>query len=567
MLHPRLPQLLADAKCEGWAHFIRSELDERALLDGYRVQIKLGYRAAWFATKYCRHSKGDWAGKPLIFSEFQLNRIVIPLYGWVHRDTGLRRFRTIFILMPQKNGKSTLAAFCGLYGLAGDLEPGPRRRLEPGAEIYAAANDKNQAQQVFGEAMRMVYASPELRRLLRVYKGTKTILRDEASWFKALPCNEASAEGKNTYVLIVDEIHAFTRRAAGTFDALRYTGRARKQPLTIIITTAGEEESGPGYQEYQYAKGVDQGTNKTDIRYLSVLCEADRKDEWTSELVWRQANPHLGITIRLDDMRADAERAKIDAGERRRFLRRRLNRWINVQDEWLDFLRWKDQARPFDAKDIADAKWFVGLDLSATTDLTACVLLGKQWRRGAEPMHWCKSWFFLPDDRIEKLEREDGLEYRELAREGWIHITQGNAVDYAFIEKKVVEVAGLVTVSEVAYDRWSALPIIQHLKQQHGMRTAEIPQDIRNLSAPSKELDRLIRVGLIADDGNPILLNHVMRARVYTDVAGNIRPVKGGPNRKRSKIDGLIALLNGLARGMVARPPVQYAGSGVSRLA
>lgn len=558
MPHPRLPQLLSDAKAKGWMPYITTASDEAALLQGCTLDFSAAYRVAHFWHSVLRHSKGEWAGTPIVLTPFQLHKIVIPLYGWKRPDN-TRRFRNACIWGPKKIGKSTLCACVGLTGLVLDKEPG--------AEIYIAANDKKQAAIVAAESINMVRVSPMLRKLLRTFSGSFTIMRDPVSWLRALPCNEETSEGKNGYIVIVDEIHQFKRKAAGMFSSLRYSGIARREPLTFIISTAGEDMTGIGYDEYTYAKSIVIGKH-VDPSYLAIVCEAPKDADWTDERVWKQANPHIGYTVRLSEMREACARAKTSDTERRRFLRYRLSRWVNETDPWLDAEKWiasigDPMPKP---TDLVNARWYVGLDLSATTDLTAAARLCRQWAKGSDPRYYLWTHFWLPEDGIEERERRDNIAYRELAKAGWLTLTPGSSVEYEFPLAKVVEWDKEVRINEIAYDKWNALHLVQRMKREYGMSTWEIPQTIQYLSPPSKALDMIIRKHQITNDGNPIMARHVDLVRPYIDPAGNVRPVKGGRNRKVNRIDGIIATINALARALIAKPPPGYASLGLTVL-
>lgn len=543
---------MANARTEGWAKWIRTANDEAAVLEGCRFVPHHGYKVLWFAATFLKHTKGEWAGQPILFSEWQRDDMIMPLYSWVRPD-GRRRFNTMQAWIAKKNGKSTIAAVLAAVHLL--LED------EGGAEVYAAATSKKQATIVFGETARMIENNPMLRRMVKIYRGTKTIVRDAASWFTALPCDEAGTEGWNSSFVIVDELHAFGSKAFGVFEALRNSGAARRNPLTAVISHAGRSVTTPAYAEYTYAKKVQTG-EIIDTSVLPIIYETDPDDDPGEPATWAKANPSLGLTLRVEEMQRVWTRCKGTAELRLGFEQRRLNRWVNAVMSWLDVYQWLKIKGSIPGPTTERMVWVIGLDLSSSNDLTAMALIGRNFDTD---QYYLKTHFWIPGHEIEKKEARDQVSYQALASEGHCTICPRRVIDYTMVEKKVAETATLYK-AEIAYDPWHATHLMQRLIREHNLRCYQIEQNINALTTPSKEFERRILASTITQCGNPIMTDHISKATIYTNVSGNIRPVKGGPRRTVSKIDGVIAGITGLARAMVIQDGALYASGGVMAL-
>ena len=224
-----LKNLIDKAKNEGWYKWIKSEADEKAVLNGCYFDIDEAQAVVTFFEKFLRHSKGQWAGQPFILMDWQKFDVLMPIFGWMKAD-GSRRFRIIYIEIPKKNGKSSIFSGLALYLLIGDGEPG--------AEVYSAAADRDQASIIFNESGNMVSSSPKLGEIVDVIPSRKTIVYKKTnSVYRALSAEVPTKEGLNIHALLFDELHA--QKSRELRDTLRYGGAARRQPIIASITTAG----------------------------------------------------------------------------------------------------------------------------------------------------------------------------------------------------------------------------------------------------------------------------------------------------------------------------------------
>lgn len=475
-----------------------------------------------FARKLCRHSKGkkDHVGQPFEFTERIWNDWVKPLYGW-RRPDGTRRFRETFCFMPKKNGKSTTAAVLTLYHLLADNEPAP--------EVYGAAKNRQQAGVVYNEVSLMIRSSPMLQRLTQVVESRRLIRGSRnGGIYRCLSADAGSQEGLNISALIRDELHALRDRTL--FDALRYGGAARSQPMFIDITTAGNDKESICYDQYRHAKKILSG-EKIDPWFLPVIYEADESDDPDDPAVWQKANPSWGVTIDPEVFRAEWERARESPASWAAWRRYRLNQWVETTSSWLPIDAWDAcAALPEFAP---GARVYGGLDLSSTTDLTAFVL----W----EPVSGSVlPFFWIPSEAFKNRERQNKERIDHWGREGLIRVIPGAMIDHDTIYKDVCEIVDRYRVKLIGADPYNAVDLICRLDKKPGLKVQPFRQGMLSMSPPTKRIEGLILDGKVRHGGHPVLRWCVKNVAVKIDESDNRRPVK---DRSADKIDGAVALI------------------------
>ncbi len=495
------------------------------------------------ALRALRHTKGKWAGRPFEPEPWQIVWIIAPIWGWKRPD-GQRIIRTVWIEIPRKNGKSTLASGLALVLLCADGEAG--------AEVYAAAGSTNQARIVFDEAKKMANASPFLKGKLRPLRSVIEVPRT-GSYFRVLSRMADAAHGLNVHGAVVDEVHVHKSR--DLIDAIETGTGAREQPLVIFITTADE-----GAPETIYAEKHERAVQLSrrlidDPATYGVIWAATEDEDPYSEDTWRHANPGYGVTVRPDWIREEAEKARTTPTYFATFARLILNRRVRVQKRWLPLAAWDATAGLLKAEELEGRECYAGLDLSSTTDITALVLLFT-----FEDHYRVLPFFWVPEDTVLKRTKEEHLPYETWVREGWIQTTPGNVIDYAAIRAKITGVAtddegnrvhlpclaDRYQIRELGYDPWNAMQVVLQL-QEDGLTCVEVRQGYASMSAPSKQLIAWVLGKKLRHGGNPVLRwmadNLVMR----TDPAGNIKPDK---EKSTEKIDGMVALIEAVDRAV-----------------
>ncbi len=519
-------------KPKAQASFSRDASDEIALEQGYYVDAAKGQRVCDFVETFCRQSKGRWAGQPIKLLAWQRDYLM-RLFGWRAQD-GTRRFRTTYLEVAKKNGKSTLISALAILLLVAD---------DAGPEVYLNAVDREQASIVYDEAAKMVKASPELQARLEVVASRGVIVNEANNGrLKKNSADAPSKDGVNASASIFDELHRFKSRAL--WDVFEYAGAAREQPLRIVITTAGEDASGVWHEQREYSEKVRDGVIP-DPRHLGVVYRADPADDLDDPATWHKANPSLGVTISEDDFRRDLERAKRIPSEWANFKRLRLNIVAAGDAKFLRLESW-------DACSAApclggDEPSYIGIDLSDTQDLSAVAHLRGNYADGFDLM----VHFYLPLENIADLEMKHGLPYREWADRGLITLTPGNVIDYEFIRADVVAIASKSSIRKVLIDPYNATRLGIELKEQDGLPVEFLRQGFLSLSSPTKELERIVLGRMLRHGGSPLLRNHASNAVVVKDAAGNIKLHKG---RSQKKIDGMAATVNAVAGLLLADP-------------
>ena len=502
--------------------------DPIASAGDHRYDATEAARAVEFFGSFLRHGKGSHSGQPFVLDDWQRD-LVATLYGWRRRD-GTRRYRTAYIEVPRKNGKSHLCAGIALYSLFADREPG--------AEVYSAAASRDQARIVYEIAQTMVESDERLRGLAKCQRSAIYVPRLRAS-YRAIAAESHTAHGLNPSAVIFDELHAQPDREL--WDTLVTAMGARRQPLLVAITTAGVDGESICRQLHDHAARVRDGL-VPDESFLPVIYAAAADEAWDDEGVWARANPGLGRSVSLEFLREQAARAKEMPAAENSFRRLHLNQWTQQATRWLSIERWDACSGPAVIPDGAEV--WAGLDLSTTTDLTALVLLAKAPDGG-----WiAQTRVYAPEEGAVKRERRDRVPYLEWGRQGHMTLTPGEVVDYDRVRADILELADQYTIRELAIDRWNASQLATQL-QGDGVRLAWFGMGFRSMAAPCRELEGLVAAGKLRHGGHPVLRWCASNVAVEMDSAGNTKPSK---SKSSERIDCIVALLMALGRASVA---------------
>lgn len=511
-------------------------------------------RVAWFP-KYLRHYEGEWGpsyehplGMPFELAAWQRDRIVRPLFGWKRPD-GLRRYRVVYCEVPKKAGKSTFAAGLALMLLCADGEPG--------AQVFSAAADRDQARYVFDAAVQMVASSPAIAARVKVYKSA-IVYEANHSVYRVISSRAATKHGANLHGVIFDELHAQPNREL--WDALKKGRVSRRQPILMAITNSGWDRKSICWEQHDYAEKVRDGIIPDDT-YLPVLYNAPKDCNPFDEAVWAAVNPGLGTTVKIEALREEAMEAKHSPVSLNTFRRLHLGQWTESETRWIDMDRWASCGGAIQEASLEGRRCFGGLDLSTTTDLSALALL-------FAPLPGESDWpvlmrFWCPEERIMERARRDNVPYDVWRDAGWLTATEGNVVDYDVVRRDINALAGRFEIVNIARDRWNASQITTQLMGD-GIDMVDFGQGYASMSPAAKELDALYR-GDVKDGkvtrklrhgDNPILTWNASNAYVQQDAAGNIKPSK---EKSGDRIDGIVALA--MATGMAT---ADASNSGIS---
>lgn len=485
-----------------------------------------------------RHTTGEWFGKPFHLMPWQ-EQIVRDIFGIVGED-GYRQFRTAYVEVGKKNGKSELAAAIALYLLFADVEAG--------AEVYSCAADINQASIVFNTAKAMVEQCKDLAAISKLLTSTKRITFPHTnSFYRVLSSETKSKQGFNVSGLIFDEL--FAQQTRELFDTMtKFTGDARRQPLYFLITTAGRDKTSICYEIHCKAKAVIDGS-KIDPSFYPTVFGIEDGDDWEDDKVWRRVNPSIGVTIPYETVQAAYEQAKQNPAEEMHFRQFRLNEWCNADIRWMPMDKWDALGEEIDWENYEGRDCYCGLDLSSTGDLTALVLVFPPM--SGDTKYTVMPFYWLPEEVIDLRTRRDHVPYEVWKKMGVFNTTEGNVVDYDYIVAFIGKLSERFKIREIAYDRYGAEKIrrdLEELGAEHAFEVIPFGQGFVSMSPPSKDFYQFVMEGKIRHGRHPVLDWNMGNVIIDQDVAGNIKP-----NKKKSteKIDGVVAMIMGFARATI----------------
>lgn len=526
---PRAPNLYPSRERSG--HSKTSPTDDGAFFSWNYANAAV----RWFE-KHCRHSKGEWAGQ-LITLDPNHRQLIEDIWGWRRYEDGTRLYRAAFEAVGRKNAKTTVAAGIGLELAVADGEPG--------AEVYAAAASKEQAELCWREAWRMVGQSAELSRKCEPLAGS-IYCPELMSFFKPLAAKAGTKHGLNPHGVIEDELHEWPDREL--HDTLETAMGARRQPFRFSITTAGADMTSLCRQEWDYALKVRDGLH-VDRSFLPVIFAADEKDDPADPATWRKANPNLGVTIKEAYLREKYEKALAQPGALNAFKRLHLNIWTEAHDKWMPPRVWNQasNAEAFDENDLIGRPCWAGLDLAWKHDVSALPVVFPPV--AADPCWRVVCRFFLPEIGITERAKRDRVPYDQWAREGLLTLTPGDVTDFDVIEAEARALHAKFKFTALGFDRFMAGATINHLTES-GIECVGVGQGFVSTALPMAELDRAAHAGQFRHGGNPILAWMACNVVAQTDPAGNMKPDK---KRSIQRIDGIPATLNAMALALAAK--------------
>jgi phage terminase large subunit-like protein len=517
-----------------------------------------------------KHTKGPLAGtikEPEPIEKFIFGQI----YGWVHRDTRFRRFRTAYWQVARKNAKSQDLAIVGTYEMSAFGEPC--------AEVYVAATKKEQTRYVWEEADLIIRRCDMLRDRFKTSYGTIKHEKSSSVFARMSEEDKKKGDGSNPQCGIIDEYHA--HETDEYYNILSSGMKTRTQPLLIIITTAGFDLNHPCYRdEYHYvSKILDPDSPIENDRYFAMVNELDKNnttenitfdgkevapgdliDDIKNESVWIKANPILATTREgLDSIRAELQIALDKPEKMRDFLTKTMDVWVNQREAgYMDMAKWG--ACVGKIPDMRGKSCYIGLDLSAKIDLTSVT-----FEFPHDDKYYVHSHSFMPSEKLEEKRKTDRVPYDQWHRAGWITATPGAVVDYRAVKAYAIEMAEKNGwhVEEICIDPWGSVQIAGDLTDE-GYTVVDIVQGIKTLSEPTKDFRDMVYSGRVVHDGNPVL-TWAMGNAVVDAVDRNANMIL---TKKKSKerIDPVAATINAHVRAMVKAENAVYNRRGMRSL-
>ena len=489
----------------------------------YYFDLKKASKPIEFIETFCKHSKGQWAGKNVVLDLWQ-KMIIQAIFGFVDKD-GFRRYREVLLVVARKNGKSTLLSAIALYLLFADKEGG--------AQICCVASKKDQARIVFNEAKNMVVQSPTLAGHIKKRKSD-LYFPLTFSTLEPLASDSNTLDGLNVHGGIIDELHSIKDR--NLYDVIKQSTTTRQQPLILMITTAGFVRECIYDDMYEYGDNVLNDVIKDD-RFLPLIYELDSRSEWTIPKMWQKANPGLSTIKDLESLEENVARGKND----RKFLPTLLTKDFNIREtgvnSWLSFEAINNQ-ETYDINNFKDIYAVGGVDLSSTTDLTCATIIFKK-----EEQFYVAQMYFIPEDKVEQKEKEDKVPYKIWEKQGYVRFCPGNKVNYSDVTEWFIELRDTYKIYTlwIGYDPWGASMWVDEMKR-NGFQMLEVRQGARTMSSPMKLLSSELEAKKLNYNNNPILKWCLTNTQIEVDKNENIRPVKGRNTKQR--IDGAVALID-----------------------
>lgn len=469
-----------------------------------------------------KHFMGKSSGKHFKLENWQ-QFIIANIVGWYWKDGNTRRFTSSYIEVSRKNGKTALAAALCLYYLIADGEDG--------AEVDLAANSKEQAKIAFEFCSSFSKQLDPKGKYLKPYRDNVQFALNNSK-LKVFAADDSKLDGFNASFGLIDEYHA--AKNSKVRDVIKSSMGMRNNPHLCTITTAGFDKTLPCYKLRSTSIEI-LNKLKTDDSMFIAIYSLDDKDDWTDKDNWVKCTPNLNVTVTSKYIKEQVQSAINNPSEEVGVKTKTLNLWCDVADVWLPESYIVKASKDIHLEDFRDCECYIGVDLSATSDLTAVSYLIEK-----NNIYYFKTDYYLPESAL--VDKPDRETYKLWKQQGLITITTGNVTDYDYITNDIVAASNILNIQKIGYDKWNATQWAIHATEI-GLPLEEYPQTMGNFNRPTKELERLILSGNTVIDNNEITRWCFRNVELKSDYNGNVKPNKG---IKSKKIDGVIAIIQAL---------------------
>ena len=485
-------------------------------------------------TEMLKQYKDVWAGKPLHLEPWQVF-VFANIYGWVHKITGMRRFRKAFVFVARKNGKSTMVSSVLLFDIL----------LTPGSEGYCAATKKEQARIIWDSVVNMVRQHEDLKTMLKIYNSTYTIVNpSSAGKIAALSSEYSTFDGLNPSSAAIDEVAAM--KTYDIIQVLQSGTASRPEPLLFEITSGSDNTNSAGAQEFERSQKILEGVY-TDESFFCILYTLDKGDQWTDESKWIKANPNLGVSVNLETLRALCLEAKQNPSLEAEFRIKNCGMFISPVTSWIPYDKWKRcqtlGERPrLEELNLNDCVAIGAVDLSQRLDFSSFDVA--VYHIPSQTFYLIHH-FYIPSDQIRpKCKTDSPLIYKWI-EQGLITATPGEVISYSVIFDDIKVLIEKYHISEVLYDPWNAGQLIDTVSPLVDL--VEVKQSMQHISPMAKDFEAIIYDGRIVDN-NPVMAWMVSNCDIYRDANGNIKPIKHGGKDSPLHIDGVVTSLMSVGR-------------------
>ena len=500
----------------------------------YRFDIKKARSFIGF-TECLKQYKDKWAGQRIHLEPWQVF-VFANVYGWVHKDTGLRRFRKAFVFVARKNGKSTMVSSVLIYDLM----------KTPGAEGYCAATKRDQSKIVYDSVAQMIKQHEDLREHLRIFRSTHFITNEATGGRIAALSHEADTfDGLNPSTAVIDEVAAM--KTYDIIQVLQSGTAARPEPLIFEITSGSDNTTSAGAQEFERSSKILEDVYK-DETYFCIMYTLDKGDSWKNEANWIKANPNLGISVNIETLRALCKEAEQNPSLEPEFRIKNLGQFLSPVTAWIQHAKWDacirnarnlpklEDLRPQDCVAVG------AVDLSQKVDFTTFTVAIYHIPTGN---FYMRHWFYVPEEQVQDKCKTDSPLVFKWIEQKFINGTPGPTVNYEVMFSDMEEAIDRYKIDEVLYDPWNAGQLMDRIGPLCNL--VEVKQNYQSISPMAKDYEASVLEGKIVDD-NPVMSWMISNCDIYRDQNGNIKPVKHGGKDSPLHIDGVITSLMGVGR-------------------
>jgi phage terminase large subunit-like protein len=549
--HRRWPTITIEIPCRWASSRARWESPDGTL---YFDEAAAEFAEQFFPDCLEHHIGSEWTGKPFVLMPYQ-RYLVRALFGWKRTADQLRRFRKVFLAVPKGSGKSAFASGLGIFLAFFDGEAG--------AEVYAVAADRKQAGIVHDTARTMLRGNADLAARCDILRDSIK-LRGSTEYFQVLSSDASTKHGFRPHGIIFDEFHAQPDR--DLYDALYRGMGKRRQPVLVMITTAGNDDESICAEEWDYGRRIISGTVPDPV-YLPMIFELQPDEDWTSEAALRRVNPGYGITMKAEYFENEVRAALAEPRKRNAFLQLHGNRWTSQATAWIPIEWWDGCQTTFTDAALEPLDCAAGLDLAQKWDLAAFVVVFRRLlAQAADSVEvvgqdttgavvkttvalnyelFVRPYFWIPENTLKLHEQEDGVPYSLWVEQGLVTATEGDIIDYSRIYQdittRIVPRYPRLKSGLIGYDPAFASDLSTKLRDLAGLKIVEVLQNYQHLSEPSQIVEALIKGKRVHHDGHRVLRWNFENVAVKRDDAGRIRPVKSKQAAKR--IDGAVATI------------------------
>ena len=476
-----------------------------------------------------KHFAGKSSGKNFILEDWQ-QFIIANIIGFYWKASGERRFTSSYIEVSRKNGKTALAAALCLYYLIADGEDG--------AEVDLAANSKDQAKIAFSFCSTFAKQLDPKGKYLRAYRDS-ILFEVNNSKLKVFAADDSKLDGFNASFGLVDEYHS--AKNSRVRDVIKSSMGMRQNPHLCTITTAGFDKTLPCYRLRSTAIEILNGLKEDDSMFIAIY-SLDNDDDWTEQKNWVKCTPNLNVTVTEKYIKEQVQSAINNPSEEVGVKTKTLNLWCDTAEVWLPEQYLIKASCKIDFEQLKELPCYVGVDLAATSDLTAVSYLVVN-----EGTYYFWNHYYLPESALK--EKPDRELYKYWKQQGLLTITEGNVTDYDYITNDIMKFGEKVSIQKVGYDKYNATQWAISATDL-GLPLEEYSQSLGNFNKPTREMERLLLSGKCKIENNEITRWCFKNVTLKSDHNGNVKPNK---SIKAKKIDGAIAMIQAL--GMYLTTP------------